>query len=449
MSGRGQRKVAERAQTDHPGQPSTRTRQRRSARVGDGGGGNLAGFSIAAEAWRSEPKIAEAEGQGGNPILAVSDLFGAQPGDTVAGQMESAVSLPHAASALSFCPASWFPPVRRESEPGDCSADTQEAAAQSGTAFAGEPAGAGLHVHEVPEDRAETPATSGTGQSSEPRVSVADTIGVVSRVEDEVFPSDGGPVIDVEAVEVHEARALPREVYLPVCPHPRAGGVGGTARVPTANPAARAVGLLAAAVVLIAMGLSYLGRDRASTPSGHGVVNRPSVPSPLPAATEPLKAPNASAVAKGGRRAVSPSRPVAVRPQNRISFPSVPPVRPTDPWRSSGTDEATEEPRGSFREDITVHGPGEPRPPELRAGVEYPPSVRSLLGSYAGEQVTVMLEVDEAGQPHVESVSARFRLSEFVKARFREAVERSHWRNGTDAWGRPMRTSVRLLIPVR
>ncbi len=96
-----------------------------------------------------------------------------------------------------------------------------------------------------------------------------------------------------------------------------------------------------------------------------------------------------------------------------------------------------------------MRGPVEPRRPELLGGIAIPSPVRSFLAPYIGEQITVMTEIDAEGHAHVESIAAPFPLGRFAEARLREAVERSHWRIGTDGWGRPVSVQVRLVVPVR
>jgi len=107
------------------------------------------------------------------------------------------------------------------------------------------------------------------------------------------------------------------------------------------------------------------------------------------------------------------------------------------------------DPVPTFSYGITVSATALARKAELLRPLYYPDCLRSFLAPYRGENVSVHLIVDPTGSPHVLLVEARFPLSEFVRARFREAAERTRWRPAADAWDTPLASRVVLLVPIR
>ena len=432
-----------------PSSGHKRSRTRRPS--GQMTGTNLGRFSIDVEGSTRVTDVLGTSASGGDHISAQIPYPGEDSGRVRLDELISGVSLPSAPSALSFCPMTWAP-VRKEAKTperhevdwaegpvaGKQVAKPDDSASSQGARceFPGDGAG----VEHATRSRADRSASRKTS----PRVTAA-----MPEAERGYFSTDPGPVIDVDAEHVTPAVWHPSGSAGSAPPALRPGSGIRTARVPQTGPGSMAAALMAASILLFALGLGFVGRGR--TRAKRFVELSARGPTPAVTAPAPRKGVSTPAASTKPER---PATPVQFRP----AFSSVrkPAPSPREPIfreeRSTAPAvdaDLKEEPRDWFREKLTVRVPREPKQPVLMAGVEIPAVARSLLAPYAGEQVTVMAEIDAAGHAHVESLTAPFRLGRFVKARLREALERSHWRSATDAWGQSVSARVRVVITVR
>ncbi|MDA8116566.1 MAG: hypothetical protein M0000_04100, partial [Actinomycetota bacterium] len=363
------------------------------------------------------------------------------------------VSLPPAASTLSFCPDSW--PVRSEQTPTPNGQQMPATPAKEPTfqelGLLDKARAVAVGGDDVVVAGGAHPSPNGGDCQSQPSAGFTAGEEAVSEVEEVVFGSDGGPVIDVEAVEVPVNASVPLRSLGAVSSALDCGASPGRGRVPGKSRPLVAALSLVAAICLIAMGLGYLGQGLVRTgPAVSSPPVRPSTVAPTLIHNKPL----ARSEASGGK--VLRSRSPVVKRRSTVaesrSFASPPrrsAVHPEGSSQSSPTREVNGKPTGSIQETLTVRAPVEPQPAALRGGIEYPSSVGSLLAPYAGERISVRAVIDAAGRAHVESVGARFPLAGFVQERFREVVERSHWEGARDEWGRPVAANVNIVITVR